>query len=316
MKRENNINITRRKNGFKKMTEIEIKHHDKNYGILELLQEEIEKIKKNLLKSYDERAKFLAIMYPIVEVVLMICGDWTDEMEKTGRGKKPISHVSLMLINILAKLLRVSYRQVEREVNAHPSWLKALQLNKAPSHNKLSEFRTEMGASFFKNFFNTIRDLLYDLNLIKSDGGIADSAPIIASMNFARANTTPKIDEAQIKKFFESVDISSVITKLTITGKSRYTAESIIAFFLFEKTCGFLSRTQALRFLKEHPHIAELLGFISGNVPTHATFTYFTKKHGSVSTLLKPMVDIIATFLERSDSLPANSNMDTFFWSI
>jgi len=298
------------------MTESEIKSDKKSYRILDLLQDEVNKIKKNLPKSYDSRAKFLAIMYPIVEVVLMICGDWTDEVEKTGRGRKPISHTSLMLINILAKMLNVSYRQVVRELSEHPNWLKALKLNKAPSHNKLSEFRTEMGASFFKDFFYVIRDLLHDLNLIRGEGGIADSAPISASMNFAKANAKPKIDESRVKEFFEGVDISPAINKLKITRKSKYPPESMLKFFLFEKLCGFLSRAQALRFLKENPWVAELLGFINGKIPSQATFTYFTKKQGEISKLLKPMVDIIAEFFECSDSIPAAPKKDLFFWSI
>lgn len=298
------------------MTESEIKSYKKSNGILELLQDEADKIKKNLPKRYDNRAKFLVILYPIVEVVLMICGDWADEIKKTGKGRKPISHTSLMLINILAKMLNVSYRQVVRELSEHPNWLKALKLNKAPSHNKLSEFRTEMGASFFKNFFYVIRDLLHDLNLIKGGGGIADSAPISASMNFARANTKPKFDEARVKEFFERVDVSFVIDNLKITRKSKYFPESLIKFFLFEKTCGFLSRAQVLKFLKENPHVAEFLGFMGGKIPSQATFTYFTKKHGDVSKLLNPMVEEVAKLLGCADSIPADSEMAFFFWSI
>lgn len=298
------------------MTESEIKSYKKSYGILDLLQEEVDKIKKNLPKKYDNRAKFLAIMYPIVEVVLMICGDWTDEVKKTGKGRKPISHTSLMLINILAKMLNVSYRQVIRELSERPNWLKALKLNKGPSHNKLSEFRTEMGASFFKNFFYIIRDILHDLNLIEGEGGIADSAPISASMNFARANTTPKIDEAKAKEFFESFDVSPVINNLNITRKSMYFPESMLKFFLFEKLCGFLSRAQVLKFLKKNVHVAEFLGFIGGKIPSQATFTYFTKKHGDVSKLLKPMVEEVAKLLGCADSIPAYLNINLFFWNI
>ncbi len=44
------------------MIESEIKSNKKSYGILDLLQDEVDKIKKNLPKSYDNRAKFLAIM--------------------------------------------------------------------------------------------------------------------------------------------------------------------------------------------------------------------------------------------------------------
>ena len=298
------------------MTEVEIKNNKKSYSILDLLQDEVDTIKNNLPKRYDNRARFLAIIYPVVEVVLMICGDWTDEVEKTGRGRKPFPHTALMLINILAKMLNVSYRQVIRELKEHPTWLKALKLKKAPSHNKLSEFRTEMGASFFKNCFYKIRDILFDLNLIEGEGAIADSAPISASMNFAKANTKPKINEARVKEFFVGIDISPAINRLKITRKSKYPPEAIIKFLIFECVCGFLSRAQALRFLKEFPSLAELLGFINGKIPSQATISYFLKKHGSVSKLLKPIIDTVAEFFKCSDSMPADSDINFFFWSI
>jgi len=294
------------------MTEVEEKSREKGNGILELLQDEVDTIKKKLPKKYDRRAKFLAIMYPVVEVVLMICGDWTDQVKQTGKGRKRISHTSLMLLNILAKMLNVSYRQVIRELNEHPTWLKVLKLNKVPSHNKLSEFRTEMGASFFKDFFSIVRDLLHDLNLIEGEEGIADSAPISASMNFAKANMRPKIDEVKVKAFFEKVDVSFVSNKLKSSRKSKYYPESLLKLFMFEKMCGFLSRAQVLNFLKENPPVAEFFGFPGGTIPSQATLTYFTKKHGDVSKLLKSMVGQVASLLGCADSIPPDSDMNFF----
>jgi len=297
------------------MAEVDkIKNNEASYSIMDLIQDTIAKIKKHLPKRYDKIAKFLAIMYPVVEVALMMCGDWTDEVEKTGRGRKPYPHTALMLINILAKILNVSYRQVIRQLNEHPTWLKALKLKKAPSHNKLSEFRTEMGVSFFKNCFYKIRDMLFDLNLIEGEGAIADSAPIEASMNFARANRKPKIDGACAKELFVSIDVSAAINLLKITRKLKYPPEAIIKFFIFEIVCGFLSRTQALKFLKENPAIAEVLGFKGGQIPSQATISYFIKKHGSVSKLLKPIFDTLAEFFKYSDSMPSQSDMNFFFW--
>lgn len=203
-----------------------------------------------------------------------------------------------MLIHILAKMLNVSYRQIERIINVHPFWLNALKLGKAPSHPKLSMFRTEMGEKFFKNFFYGIRNLFYKLNLIEGDGVISDSAPIHASLNFARANTKQKINTEYIKEFFGNIDITAMLNRFNILRKGRYSPEPMIRFFIFEKLGGFLSTTQALRFLKENPAIADILGFKGRKILVQATFTNFLSKHGPVPELLTPMIESVTDFFE------------------
>jgi len=54
-----------------------------------------------------------------------------------------------MLIHILTSIINVSYRQIERELNSHHIWLKALKIDKTPSYLRLNTFRNEMGESFF-----------------------------------------------------------------------------------------------------------------------------------------------------------------------
>ena len=136
------------------MTETNLDYTSKHYQMVNLLQDEIEKVKKKIPKGYDTIAQFLAISRPIIELTLMNCGDWTDQMQQVRPGKPALSHVSIMLILLLSKMRNVSYRQIEREINDHPSWLHALNLSKAPSHAKLSTFRKEKGESFFKEFFD------------------------------------------------------------------------------------------------------------------------------------------------------------------
>lgn len=290
-------------------------HKSPHYGILNLIQDEIIKIKNAMPPHFDSIAQFLAISRPIVEVILMNCGDWMDQIEHKGPGKKPFSHASLMLIHILAKMVNVSYRDIERVLNANPNWLKALKLEKAPSHSRLSTFRTNMGHSFFKHFFYSLTSLLNRLGLIKGQGAIVDSAPILASMNFARSNVQPKLNIERVRAFFTSIDVSPAIKALGNKRKRKYNPEAIIRFFMFEKLGGFISTSQALNLVNSQPEIAEILGFQKGIVPVQATFTYFIKKYGSVPELLGPMVDGVTKFFDTCEATPKDSDIDFFFWT-
>jgi len=295
--------------------EIELDPKETRYNAIAFLRDEVERAKSKLPKSFDPIARFLAISRPIVSFVLTDCGDWTDEVKKEGPGKKPIAHASLMLIHMLAKALGVEYRQIERELKTHPTWLKALQLKKAPSHARLSTFRTEMGKSFFKAFFDNLTDLLRRFNLIKSGGAIVDSVPIVASVNFARANATPKINVERVREFFSSVDVSPAVRSLGISRKRKYDPASIIRFFAFEKLGGFLSIAQAIQFVQTQQEVAKILGFKNGQVPNQQSFNYFTRTHGSVPDLLKPLVDDVTDFFDCCEATPEDSDIDFFFWS-
>jgi len=57
------------------MVQLEGPSAPEHYGALDLLRDEIEKIKKSIPKNYDDIAQFLAISRPIVELVMMNCGD-------------------------------------------------------------------------------------------------------------------------------------------------------------------------------------------------------------------------------------------------
>jgi hypothetical protein len=298
------------------MTEIDVKNEPNHFGVLNFIQDEIEKIKRSIPKYYDDIAKFLAISRPIVEVVSMNCGDWTDQTEPRGPGKRPISHASLMLIHILAKMINVSYRDMERTLNAHPSWLKALKLEVAPSHSRLSTFRTEMGDSFFKDFFSQLTNLIAQLGVISGKAVIVDSAPITASMNFPRANATPKLNMEHVKDFFSHIDISPAIKVLRIGRKSTYPPEAIIRFFMYEKLGGFISTSQALKFVRNNEVLANCLGFVNNKVPTQPSLNYFVKTHGAIPNLLKPLVDQVTEYFDACETTSDESSIDFFFWSI
>ena len=285
-------------------------------NMLSFLQEVIEKIKKKIPKSHDFIAEFLEISRPIIEMTLMNCGDWTDQIKQAGPGKPAFSHASLMLIHVLCKMRHVSYRQIEREANAHPSWLKALQLTECPSHSTLSTFRSEKGEPFFKAFFEKLTNLLYQYQLVDSEEVIVDSGPILASMNFARANTTPQINLDHVKEFFTSVDVIPAIHALHIGRKRKYSPDAIIRFFMFEKLGGFLSTSQALKFVEDNPEIVKILGFKRGQIPSQPVLSYFVKVHGPIPFLLRPMVDAVTEFFEDCEATPEDTDIDFFFWSV
>lgn len=297
------------------MSKTENERQTGSLGVLSFLQEEIEKVKKTLPRSYDSIARFLAISRPIVEITLMNCGDWTDQIEQNGPGKPPYPHTSLMFIHLLCKMRNTSYRQVERELKEHPSWVKALHLKGVPSHSTLSLFRAKKGEAFFKDFFDKIADMLSHFHLTDSREVIVDSAPIIASMNFARANATPKINIDRVREFFSAVDVSPAIRPLHATTQRKYSLESMIRYLVFEKLGGFLSTSQALKFLEKNPEVAAILGFEGGKIPTQPSISYFVKSQGPVPYLLRPMVDAVTDFFDACEATPEDTDIDFFFWS-
>jgi hypothetical protein len=211
-----------------------------------------------------------------------------------------------------------SYRQVERVLNAHPNWLKALNLDKAPSHTTLSKFRTKMGSEFFDAYFHELTELLDELGLIKEgEDAIIDSAPVEASQNFARSNAGIKINEERLQEFFRAVDFAPAVRLIAPAcnkGRPRkYSNEVILKYVAFEKLCGFLSRNQAIKHLKEHPSIARIVGFQNGDVPSSSTIKTYLKRIPPIPWLMRALVDPITEFFE---SHPAHDEHDplSFFF--
>ena len=98
------------------MYAVERENNYNNERILDVIRHEIEKIRRSMPKFYDGIAQFLAISRPIIEVVLMNCGDWTDQFPKEGRGKKPFSP-------ILMSRLRLSILKSNAKANINPKLL-------------------------------------------------------------------------------------------------------------------------------------------------------------------------------------------------
>jgi len=289
---------------------------------LEYTIENIEKIKKKIPKSYDNIARILALSRPLVELVLFMMDYHEPERPPNSRGRPGIPTITLLLIHLLSQtMISDSYRQTERILNAHPNWLKALNLKKAPNHTTMSKFRKRMGIEFFDAYFHQLTELLYGFGLIKEgDDVIIDSAPVEASQNFARSNSGMKIEEERLKEFFDTVDFTpavELITPPSNRGRKRmYSNELILKFIAFEKLCGFLSRSQAINHLKKHPVVATIVGFSGGVIPSSSTVHNYLKRMPPIPWVMRVMVDPITEFFESQPWYDDSDPLSFFFRSI
>lgn len=286
---------------------------------LEYTIEQIKKIKKKIPNSYDPIARILALSRPAVELVLFEMGYQEPEQAPNSRGRPRIPTTTLILIHLLSQtMISDSYRHTERILNAHPTWLKTLKLKKAPNHTTMSKFRKKLGSEFFDTYFHQLTDLLFALGLIKEgDDAIIDSAPIEASQNFARSNSSIKINEEKLKKFFNTVDFTPVVRLIAPAcnrGRSRkYSNEVILKYIAFEKLCGFLSRNHALTYLKKHPGTAKIVGFPNGDIPSTQSINNYLKRIPPISWLMRVMVGPITEFFESQAEYDDNDSLSFFF---
>jgi hypothetical protein len=289
---------------------------------LEYTIKEIQKIKKRLPKSYDKVAQLLAMSRPVVELVFHRMNYQEPSRPAHSRGRPRMSEKSLLLIHFLAQtFIADGYRQTERELNSHPNWLKALNLEKSPDHTTLSKFRTRKGPEFFDEFFHELTALLFEFDLIKEgDDAIVDSAPVEASQNFARSNANIKIKKERVKRFFDAVDFSPAVQLIAPAcnrgRKRKYANETILKFVAFEKLCGFLSRSQALKHLKKHPETAEIIGFAQNDVPSSSLISTYLNRIPPIPWLMRVMVDPITDFFAAQPEYDDRDPLSFFFRSV
>jgi len=289
---------------------------------LEYTLNEIEKLKKKLPKSYDKVARILALSRPIVKLVLHEMGHHEDPKPLHSKGRPRISTTTLILIHLLSQtFISDGYRQTERLLNAHPTWLKALKLTKAPSHTTMSKFRTKRGVEFFDAYFHELTRLLSGFGLIKEgEPIIIDSAPIKASQNFARSNAGMKIDEKKLQQFFNSVDFSPTVNLIAPAcnqgRKRKYTNEVILKFIAFEKLCGFLSRNQALTYLKKHSSAATIIGFAANDIPSTSLINTYLQRIPPIPWLMRVLVEPITEFFDSQEEYDDNDPLSFFFQSV
>ena len=272
---------------------------------LQLLYEEIASIQEKIPKSYDKVAQILALGRPLIEIVLTNCGYPELPRVKGKNGPIPTPKTTMMLIQILSEVGAIGgSRQVERAINSHPTWLKALGLKKCPHHSVLGKFRLRMGDEFFHQFFLELTKVLLQLGLIDQGehaAGIIDSAPREANMNFARANAEITLDEPLVTQFFQTIDVTPFTSTLPIPPSTRgkkptFTNEILSKFILFEQLGGFLSRSKGIRYVNTHPLIAKLLGLQTGTELSNVTVSNFEKKIGGKNVLLKTLLSQISDF--------------------
>lgn len=288
---------------------------------LEYTIEKIEKIKKKIPKSYDTIARILALSRPVVELVLFKMDYHEPEQALNSKGRPSIPTTTLILIHLLSQtMISDSYRQTERILNTHPTWLKALNLKKAPSHTTMSKFRKKMGVEFFDTYFHQLTELLFAFGLIKeNEDVIIDSASIEASQNFARSNSGIKINEVKLQEFFNTVDFTPAVNLIAPAcnrgRKRKYSDDVILKFIAFEKLCGFLSRNQALTYLKKHPNMAKIVGFNSGDIPSTPSINNYLKRIPPIPWLMRVMVDPITKFFESQADYDDHDPLSFFFRS-
>lgn len=281
-----------------------------------------ETIKKKLPKSYDKVARILALSRPIVKLVLYEMGYQEAPKISHSKGRPQISTTTQILIHLLSQtFISDGYRQTERLLNAHPTWLKALKLNKAPSHTTMSKFRTKMGAEFFDTYFHELTRLLHGFGLIKENEPIIiDSAPIKASQNFARSNAGMKIDETKLQQFFNAVDFTPAVKLIAPAcnqGRKRmYSNEVMLKYIAFETLCGFLSRNQALTYLKKHPGAATILGFTANDIPSASLIHTYLQRIPPIPWLMRVLVEPITEFFDAQEEYDDSDPLSFFFRSV
>jgi hypothetical protein len=289
---------------------------------LEYTLTEIEKIKKKLPKSYDKIARVLALSRPIVSLVLYEMDFHEVPKPPHSKGRPRLPTETLILIHLLAQtFITGGYRQTERLLNAHPTWLKALKLNKAPSHTTMSKFRTKMGAEFFDVYFHELTRLVHGFGLIqKGDAVIIDSAPVKACQNFARSNGGIKIDEDKLRHFFSTVDFTPAVKLIapacTQGRKRKYSNKVMLMYIAFEKLCGFLSRNQALTYLKKHSGAAKIVGFASDDIPSTALVSTYLERMPPIPWLMRILVEPITEFFDAQEEYNDSDPLSFFFRTV
>src|SRR5271157_4090803 len=198
-------------------------------------------------------------------------------------------------------------------------WKRALKLKEAPDHTTLSKFRKEAGPAFFDEFFAFSIAVLKQIGGLDADNGvIADSAPIEACVNLARANKRITIDDAQVIDFLAKIEIAMADSLYPRKRNGGTKSSSIIGLLAIFYLCRFLSRSQMLREVALHPAVMHALGLDDG-MPSQPTINYFVKQNGGDDkALLKPFVDAMVQYFEENPAVVRDNgaNVDFFFRSV
>src|SRR5271157_35827 len=282
---------------------------------------ESKRIREKVPASFGSIARFFVIMRPFIRVFLLARWDWSKNRYVKGKpGKPPYPKESLLLIHLIAHLGTIrSYRKGCDDLDAHDDWKRALKLKEAPDHTTLSKFRKEAGPAFFDEFFAFSIAVLKQIGGLDADNGvIADSAPIEACVNLARANKRITIDDAQVIDFLAKIEIAMADSLYPRKRNGGTKSSSIIGLLAIFYLCRFLSRSQMLREVALHPAVMHALGLDDG-MPSQPTINYFVKQNGGDDkALLKPFVDAMVQYFEENPAVVRDNgaNVDFFFRSV
>jgi len=282
---------------------------------------EAKRIRERVPANWSPIARFFAILRPFIHVFLLARWDWSKERYRKGKpGKAPIPREAMLLIHLISHLGTIrSYRQMCDEIANHEDWMRALKLKRSPDHTTLSKFRKETGPELFDEFFTfSIAILKLIGGLVADTGVIADSAPIEACMNFARANKRIKIDETRVIDLLTKIEISRADSLYPRKRDGGTKPSCIIGLLIIFYLCRFLSRSQMLREVAKYPTLMHALGLDDG-VPSQPSINYLVKQNGGdEKTLLKPFIDAIARYFEENPAMASEQsiNVDFFFRTV
>lgn len=289
---------------------------------LDLLVAEVNKVQRQFPEGSDPVARLMAVARPVVEVAMMEAGYFEDARPTGKRGRPRLARAALMTILLFAQLKQFKHdRQVARELERHPAWVKALGLKKAPDHDTLGKFRNSLSPAFFETFFHKMTAFLFAFGILDGDSAmVVDSAPVEADQNFARSNAVPKIDEGRLRAFFDALDLAPALRLMVPPAghgrPAKFPREALLRFLMFEKICGFLSRSQALKYLAKHPSAAEVLGFDPKDPPTSANVVSFLDRTPPVNFLMRPLVGQITDFFDAQPTYDEEDPLSFFFWDL
>jgi hypothetical protein len=293
-------------------------------ALLAILLDEIARVQQSMPKSWDEGARLLALARPIVEAAALSCGyaGVEDDLRPGPKPRRPpFSKLSLLEIEVFAHLWFFgSYRNTPKVLREHPAWIKALKVPRAPDHTTLSHFRAELGEEFFVSFFKRITNILVAFGLVAPDAQLlVDSAPVYASMNFARANALPTLDEAQVVPLFEQLDLAPALALLPNGGKParkgkkrKYPVHALVGLFVLEWVGGFLSRSQVLKYLAKHEQVTAALGFDDG-LPKDSSLTTFLKNAPLPAEFLRALRPQLVPLLQLEEVAQEEQDDPYFF---
>jgi len=287
---------------------------------LDVLVKEVKRVQKRLPRSYDTMARLMALSRPIVEVVMLEAGCYQEELERQGKGRPQVSRVSLMTLLLFQQVKGLAHdRQMQRVLAQQPQWLHALGLKKAPDHDTIGKFRNSLPPHTWDAFFHKLTASLFAFGLMTGDSEmIVDSAPVEANQNFARSNAAPKLDEARLEAFLDALDLTPALRLIAAPSDrgrpAKYSNDVLLKFLLFEKVCGFLSRSQAVNYLPKHVKVARMLGFDPADLPTLANITSFLDRIPPVSWIIRPLVGQMTEFFDAQSEYDEEDPLALFFW--